>query len=82
MLPMLKNYCWFVSRTTARLYSAAVADFILDKYSNFVAFFLQQKAGLIFFVTFLHQCLPRTFSRGQKSKDKGTNILKSFVKNN
>jgi hypothetical protein len=35
MLPMLKKYSWLVSRTAVGLYSAVVADFILDKYSNF-----------------------------------------------
>jgi hypothetical protein len=41
MLPKLKNYYLLVSRTPAGLYSAVVTDFILDKYSNFVAFFLK-----------------------------------------
>ncbi len=74
MLPMLKKYCWLVSRTTAGLFSAAVADLILDKYSNFVAFFLPQKAGLIFCYFFVPH-----FSREQKSKYKKTYILESFV---
>ena len=40
-----------VSRTFNGLCANVVTDFILDKHSNFVAFFLR----LNFFITFLHQ---------------------------
>jgi hypothetical protein len=49
MLQMLKNYFWLVSCISVGLYSSAVADFILDKYSNFVAFF-----HVFIFIDFSH----------------------------